>query len=129
MFVVDHLNLAGACRFNDILRHRVQCLCGAFRTVADELGYSGGYRAVYPIKVNQQRTVVEQIVAGGADCIGLEAGSKPELMAVLASAPSGGVIVCNGYKDRQYIRLALIGRRLGYAVHIVLEKASELELV
>ena len=116
-------------RFNDILRHRVRALCGAFADAATSLEYAGGYRAVYPIKVNQQRSVVEQIVAGGRDCVGLEAGSKPELMAVLASAPSGGAIVCNGYKDRQYVRLALIGRRLGYDVYIVIEKLSELDLV
>jgi arginine decarboxylase len=123
------LRLPVLVRFNDILQHRVQSLCGAFRQAAAELDYRGGYRAVYPIKVNQQRSVVEQIVAGGSDCVGLEAGSKPELMAVLASAPTGGVIVCNGYKDREYIRLALIGRRLGYDVYIVIEKPSELDLV
>jgi len=123
------LRLPVLVRFNDILRHRVQSLCAAFDSAASALGYSGGYRAVYPIKVNQQRSVVEQIVAGGAGCVGLEAGSKPELMAVLATAPPGGVIVCNGYKDRQYIRLALIGRRLGYDVYIVIEKPSELDLV
>ena len=116
-------------RFNDILRHRVRALCGAFADAAATLDYTGGYRAVYPIKVNQQRSVVEQIVAGGENCVGLEAGSKPELMAVLASAPRGGAIVCNGYKDRQYIRLALIGRRLGYDVYIVIEKLSELDMV
>ena len=123
------LRLPVLVRFNDILQHRARTLCEAFASTAATLGYAGGYRAVYPIKVNQQRSVVEQIVAGGGDCIGLEAGSKPELMAVLASAPPGGVIVCNGYKDREYVRLALIGRRLGFAVHIVLEKASELDLV
>jgi arginine decarboxylase len=127
--VASGLRLPVLVRFNDILQHRVQALCGAFRDTAATLDYRGGYRAVYPIKVNQQRSVVEQIVAGGADCVGLEAGSKPELMAVLASAPSGGVIVCNGYKDREYIRLALIGRRLGFEVFIVIEKPSELELV
>ncbi len=116
-------------RFNDILNHRVRTLCSAFADAAASLDYAGGYRAVYPIKVNQQRSVVEQIVAGGSDCVGLEAGSKPELMAVLASAPSGGAIVCNGYKDRQYVRLALIGCRLGYDVYIVIEKLSELDLV
>lgn len=105
-------------RFKDVLQN----LCGAFRDAASLLGYTGGYRAVYPIKVNQQRGVVEQIVAGGGECVGLEAGSKPELTAVLASAPAGGVIVCNGYKDREYIRLALIGLRLGHAVYIVIEK-------
>ncbi|MCP5314747.1 MAG: biosynthetic arginine decarboxylase [Chromatiaceae bacterium] len=123
------LRLPVLVRFNDILRHRVRDLCGAFHGAAEAIGYRGGYRAVYPIKVNQQRSVVEQIVAGGGDCVGLEAGSKPELMAVLATAPRGGVIVCNGYKDREYIRLALIGRRLGFAVYIVIEKPSELELV
>ena len=123
------LRLPVLVRFNDVLQHRVQSLCGAFRDAAAVLGYTGGYRAVYPIKVNQQRSVVEHIVAGGGECVGLEAGSKPELMAVLASAPAGGAIVCNGYKDREYIRLALIGRRLGHAVYIVIEKPSELDLV
>ncbi|MCG6965933.1 MAG: biosynthetic arginine decarboxylase [Chromatiaceae bacterium] len=123
------LRLPVLVRFNDILRHRVQSLCEAFSKAASALDYAGGYRAVYPIKVNQQRSVVEQIVNGGGDCVGLEAGSKPELMAVLATAPAGGEIVCNGYKDREYIRLALIGRRLGYQVYIVIEKPSELDLV
>jgi arginine decarboxylase len=123
------LRLPVLVRFNDVLRDRVRSLCSAFHAAAAALDYGGGYRAVYPIKVNQQRSVVEQVVAGGEDCVGLEAGSKPELMAVLASAPAGGVIVCNGYKDREYIRLALIGRRLGYRVYIVVEKASELDLV
>jgi len=116
-------------RFNDVLLQRVRGLCGAFADAAQEIGYQGGYRAVYPIKVNQQRSVVEQIVAAGPECVGLEAGSKPELMAVLAASAAGGVIVCNGYKDREYIRLALIGRRLGHDVYIVIEKPSELELV
>ena len=81
------LRLPVLVRFNDILRHRVRDLCGAFHGAAEAIGYRGGYRAVYPIKVNQQRSVVEQIVAGGGDCVGLEAGSKPELMAVLATSP------------------------------------------
>jgi len=123
------LRLPVLVRFNDILQHRVQGLCAAFGGAAAVLGYTGGYRAVYPIKVNQQRSVVEQIVAGGEGYVGLEAGSKPELMAVLASAPRGSVIVCNGYKDRQYIRLALIGQRLGYQIYIVVEKPSEIDLV
>jgi len=116
-------------RFSDVLQQRVRGLCEAFTAAATEMGYQGGYRAVYPIKVNQQRSVVEQIVAAGPDCIGLEAGSKPELMAVLAVSKPGGVIVCNGYKDREYIRLALIGRKLGHDVYIVIEKPSELALV
>ncbi len=74
-------------------------------------------------------SVVEQILGHGGDRVGLEAGSKPELMAVLALSEPGGMIVCNGYKDREYIRLALIGKRLGHRVYIVVEKLSELELV
>lgn len=116
-------------RFDDILRHRVQSLCAAFQQAATALDYAGGYRAVYPIKVNQQRSVIEQLVAGGGECVGLEAGSKPELMAVLASSPPGGTVVCNGYKDRQYVRLALIGQRMGLKVYIVIEKLSELDIV
>ena len=116
-------------RFNGILHHRVRSLCRAFAQVSDELAYRGRYTAVYPIKVNQQRSVVDELLAGGGECIGLEAGSKPELMVVLAHANPNGVIVCNGYKDREYIRMALIGRRLGHEVFIVIEKPSELEAV
>jgi arginine decarboxylase len=116
-------------RFSDVLLERVQGLCSAFGEAAAELDYQGGYRAIYPIKVNQQRSVVEQIVEAGPECVGLEAGSKPELMAVLAASRPGGAVVCNGYKDREYIRLALIGRKLGHDVYIVIEKPSELALV
>ncbi|MGD2081978.1 MAG: biosynthetic arginine decarboxylase [Chromatiales bacterium] len=116
-------------RFNDILHDRVRALCGAFAQAFERTGYGGRYTAVYPIKVNQQHSVVEHVLAGGGDCVGLEAGSKPELMAVLAQAPAGGVIVCNGYKDREYIRLALIGQRLGHRVYIVIEKLNELDAV
>jgi len=123
------LNWPVLVRFSDILHHRVRSLCQAFHAAADELAYRGDYRAVYPIKVNQQHSVVHEIVAGAGDCAGLEAGSKPELMAVLAESPPGGVIVCNGYKDAEYIRLALIGKRLGHQVYIVIEKPTELALV
>ena len=123
------LRLPVLVRFNDVLQHRVRGLCDTFSRVSTAFDYQGGYRAVYPIKVNQQRSVVEQIVAAAPGSVGLEAGSKPELMAVLATAPAGGVIVCNGYKDREYIRLALIGRRLGFELYIVIEKLGELELV
>ncbi len=117
-------------RFNDILHDRVDRLCQAFATAKAKLDYRGQYRAVYPIKVNQQRDVVEQLLKwGGSDRFGLEAGSKPELMAVLAVAKPGSVIVCNGYKDREYIRTALIGEHVGHAVFIVIEKPSELKLV
>jgi len=114
-------------RFTDILHDRVEALCRAFAEARAEHGYAGGYTAVYPIKVNQQRSVVEQVVRHGGARVGLEAGSKPELMAVLGLSADDGVIVCNGYKDREYIRRALIARRLGHRVFIVVEKLSELD--
>lgn len=119
-------------RFAGILRHRVKVLAGAFRHAIAEQGYGGHYTPVYPIKVNQQRRVVTEILRAGDDgeTVGLEAGSKPELLAVLAlSRGQGSTIVCNGYKDREYVRLALMGERLGFHVHIVVEKLSELELI
>lgn len=123
------LSLPVLVRFNNILHDRVESLIHAFETAMAADDYRGSYTAVYPIKVNQQRSVVEQILHGGDGRVGLEAGSKPELMAVLGMVPSGGVVVCNGYKDREYVRLALIGRALGHRVYIVVEKRSELELV
>jgi len=116
-------------RFSDILHDRVDTLCGAFSQAMEVAGYRGRYTAVYPIKVNQQKSVVQEILRHGDERVGLEAGSKPELMAVLALSRPGGVIICNGYKDREYIRLALIGRRLGHRVYIVVEKLSELDIV
>ncbi|MEK6750224.1 MAG: biosynthetic arginine decarboxylase [Pseudomonadota bacterium] len=115
-------------RITDILQDRVRRLTGAFQTAMQNNGYQGRYTPVYPIKVNQQRTVVEHLLAS-PDPLGLEAGSKPELMVVLARSAPGGIIICNGYKDREYIRLALIGRALGHRIHIVIEKMSELEVV
>ncbi|MFA7098203.1 MAG: biosynthetic arginine decarboxylase, partial [Gammaproteobacteria bacterium] len=124
------LTLPVLVRFTDILHDRIDTLCGAFARAMEVDDYRGRFTAVYPIKVNQQRRVVEEILAHGGARVGLEAGSKPELMAVLALADQrGGVVVCNGYKDREYIRLALIGLQLGHRVHIVVEKLSELELV
>ncbi len=119
-------------RFAGILRHRVKVLAAAFRQAIDEQGYGGHYTPVYPIKVNQQRRVVTEILRAGdeGETVGLEAGSKPELLAVLAlSRGQGATVVCNGYKDREYVRLALMGERLGFHVHIVVEKLSELELI
>ncbi|WP_018232914.1 biosynthetic arginine decarboxylase [Thioalkalivibrio thiocyanodenitrificans] len=114
-------------RFEDILGDRVHRLRQAFDQAREESGFEGTYTAVYPIKVNQQRSVVERILGEGGERVGLEAGSKPELMAVLALSRPGGVIVCNGYKDREYLRLALIGQMLGLRVYIVIEKPSELD--
>ena len=125
----EGLSLPVLLRFNGILHDRVDTLVDAFTGEMEKDGYQGRYTAVYPIKVNQQRSVVEQILYRGDDSVGLEAGSKPELMAVLGMIPRGGMVVCNGYKDREYIRLALIGKALGHRVCIVVEKLSELQLV
>ncbi len=116
-------------RFTHILHDRVDRLCAAFSAAIDDCGYQGRYTAVYPIKVNQQRAVVKEILEHGGDRVGLEAGSKPELMAVLALSGVGGVVICNGYKDRDYLHLALIGKQIGIDVRIVVEKLSELELI
>ncbi len=117
-------------RFNNILHDRLNRLCNAFDNARERHHFSGQYRAVYPIKVNQQRLVVEELLRhGSSDRFGLEAGSKPELMAVLALARPRSVIVCNGYKDREYLRTALIAERLGHSVFIVIEKLSELQRV
>ncbi|MCE9687478.1 biosynthetic arginine decarboxylase [Shewanella sp. AS16] len=121
-------------RFPQILHHRVNSLCHAFDQAIQKYEYQADYLLVYPIKVNQQQTVVEEILASQVSKevpqLGLEAGSKPELMAVLAMAQkASSVIVCNGYKDNEYIRLALIGEKLGHKVYIVLEKLSELKMV
>ncbi|MDR2876882.1 MAG: biosynthetic arginine decarboxylase [Chromatiales bacterium] len=121
-------------RFIDVLHHRIDTLHGAFTNAMAKLAYRGAYCPVYPIKVNQHRSVVAEILAHGAGRVGLEAGSKPELMAVLglsddSTHASSRVVVCNGYKDREYIRMALIGRLLGNRVYIVVEKLSELDIV
>lgn len=127
------LSLPLLVRFGSILQHRVRSLCQAFYDAMQALEYQGKYTSVYPIKVNQQRRVVEEIVSTPVSLpgcsVGLEAGSKPELMAVLALTEAGGTIVCNGYKDSEYVRLALIGEKTHRNVYIVVEKLSELALV
>jgi len=125
----EGLRLPLLVRFPDILADRLARLQGAFAKAIGEWNYAGGYTAIYPIKVNQQRGVAGELVAAGKQGFGLEAGSKPELMAVLAMARPGSIVICNGYKDREYIRLALIGLKLGLRVHIVIEKLSELDHV
>ncbi|MDB4947734.1 MAG: speA [Gemmatimonadetes bacterium] len=118
-------------RFSDILRTRIETLGDRFATAIREYGYQGGYTTVYPIKVNQQRHVVEEIVAfGESHGVGLEVGSKPELQAVLAlTERTDHLIVCNGYKDEEFMRLALMGQKLGHRVFIVLEKLSEVDVL
>ncbi len=121
-----NLSLPVLVRFTDILKDRVTRLSRAFEKACVSHQYQGQYTPVFPIKVNQQRQVVEGILS--ADNIGLEAGSKPELLAVMALSKQG-VIVCNGYKDRAYIRLALIGLKMGLNLYLVIEKPLELELI
>jgi len=118
-------------RFSDILRTRVATLAEKFGNAIREFDYEGSYTTVYPIKVNQQRHVVEEIAEYGRPYgVGLEVGSKPELMAVLAlSERTDHLIVCNGYKDEEYVRLALMGQRLGHQVLIVIEKITEVDTI
>lgn len=123
------VNLPVLVRFPDILGDRLAALQAAFAQAQADWDYTGGYTAVYPIKVNQHRGVAGTLAAHAGEGFGLEAGSKPELMAVLALSRPGGLVICNGYKDREYIRLALIGRKLGMNVFIVVEKPSELRLI
>jgi arginine decarboxylase len=116
-------------RFSDILRSRIELLCGAFNGAIKEYGYNGMYRGVYPIKVNQNRTVVEEIIEFGRPFhYGLEAGSKPELLAVMAiHQDDEALIICNGYKDEEYIETALLASKMGKTVILVVEKLSELD--
>ncbi|MFL5560526.1 MAG: biosynthetic arginine decarboxylase, partial [Gemmatimonadaceae bacterium] len=116
-------------RFSDILRSRIESLSERFIRAIEEYSYKGGYTTVYPIKVNQQRHVVEEIVEyGKAHGVGLECGSKPELQAVLAlSETTEHLIVCNGYKDEEFMRLALMGQKLGHQVFIVIEQIHEID--
>ncbi|MCK6593999.1 MAG: biosynthetic arginine decarboxylase [Bacteriovoracaceae bacterium] len=115
-------------RFHDILRSQVKLLNETFREVIKEADYPGKYTGVYPIKVNQMREVVEEIVDAGTPYdFGLEAGSKPELLSVLAFNDNlNALTVLNGYKDEEYLRLALLGNKLGRKVIVVIEKFSEL---
>ncbi len=118
-------------RFSDILRSRIQALATEFSNAIKETGYEGRYTTVYPVKVNQQRHVMQEIVEFGASHgVGLECGSKPELQAVLGlNESTNHLIVCNGYKDEEFMRLALMGQKLGHKVMIVLEQLSELEVL
>ncbi|MEK0430475.1 MAG: biosynthetic arginine decarboxylase [Gemmatimonadota bacterium] len=118
-------------RFSDILKSRIEALHARFQAAIAEFEYTGRYTTVYPIKVNQQRHVVEEILAFGQPTgVGLECGSKPELQAVLALTDrTDHLIVCNGYKDEEFMRLALMGQQLGHTVIIVIEQVSELDVL
>ena len=135
--IIDQLSKQGYAtpvllRFPDIIKTRINALFGAFEQAIQSYGYKGRYQCVYPIKVNQQNQVIESVTRAFADKpnLGLEAGSKPELLAVLSHHhDQGSIIFCNGYKDREYVRHALLGSLLGHHVYIVVEKPSELELI
>ena len=118
-------------RISDILQRRVEALAGAFGTAIAEFGYRGRYRPVFPVKVNQQRDVVEELVEfGRAHALGLEAGSKPELLIVLAHMTNeDGLVICNGYKDESYIETALLAQKMGLHTIIVIDRFEELETV
>src|SRR2546422_8888932 len=118
-------------RFQDILRNRVESINLAFRNAIAEFNYQARYRGVFPIKVNQLREVVEEILdAGKPYNFGLEVGSKPELFAGLALQDQiGGLIICNGYKDPSFIKMALMGIKLGKKVILVVEKLEELRQI
>jgi arginine decarboxylase len=128
---VRNLSFPILIRFQDLLRHRVESVNRAFQSAISEFGYRNEYRGVFPIKVNQLREVVEEIVDAGQQFhFGLEAGSKPELVAALAMQKDPeSLIICNGYKDPAFIRIALLGHKLGKSVIIVAEKLEELEQI
>jgi arginine decarboxylase len=125
------LNLPLLIRFSDILRTRVQQLCDSFQQAISENEYQGSYRGVYPIKVNQQRHIVEELIEYGRPYnLGLEAGSKPELLVALALQDNpDALILCNGYKDRAYIETALLAQKLGRRVIIIMDRMAELETI
>ena len=126
-----NLSLPILVRFSDILEDRIERLNACFAKAITKYGYSGSYRGVFPVKCNQQRHLVEDLVRFGEPYqFGLEAGSKPELMIALATLKTpGALLVCNGYKDRAYVETAMLGQKLGQQPIIVLEQLQELDLV
>lgn len=118
-------------RFPDILDNRIEATAKCFKQASEEYGYKGENFIIYPIKVNQMRPVVEEIISHGKKFnLGLEAGSKPELHAVIAvNADTDSLIICNGYKDESYIELALLAQKMGKRVFLVVEKMNELKLI
>ncbi|MBV8844092.1 MAG: biosynthetic arginine decarboxylase [Bryobacterales bacterium] len=133
--LVDNLQLRGISlplliRFGEILKHRLGEMSQAFQTSIAEHGYRGNYCCVYPIKVNQQRQVVEEVFEYGKPYkFGLEAGSKPELLAVMAIADNETPIICNGFKDDEYIEMVMLAKKIGRQIIPVVEKYTELDLI
>jgi len=133
--LVDRLQVRGIdlpilLRFTEILQHRLGELHGVFATAMKDSGYRGEYCCVYPVKVNQQRQVVEEVLRFGKPYhFGLEAGSKPELLAVIALADNETPIICNGFKDAEFIETAMLAQKIGRQIIPVVERFSELHLV
>lgn len=134
--IIDELSLRDITtpvllRFPDILDNRIEKTASCFKKAAEEYGYKGENFVIYPIKVNQMQPVVEEIISHGRKFnLGLEAGSKPELHAVLAvQCQSDSLIVCNGYKDQAYIELALLAQKMGKRIFIVVEKLNEIDII
>src|SRR5713226_1393861 len=128
--VLRGISLPVLIRFADILKHRLGEIHDAFATAIAEHRYQADYCCVYPIKVNQQRQVVEEVLEFGRPYrFGLEAGSKPELMAVMAMADNETPIICNGFKDDEYIEMAMLAQKLGRHIIPVVEKYTELDLI
>jgi len=133
--LIDRLQLRGIglpvlVRFSDILKHRLGEIHGAFQSAISQNNYQGRYHCVYPIKVNQQRQVVEEVLNFGKPYrFGLEAGSKPELLAVVALADNDTPIICNGFKDAEYIETAMLAQKIGRNIIPVIEKYTELSLI
>jgi arginine decarboxylase len=133
--LVDTLLLRGIhlpilIRFAEILKHQLEEIHEAFQSAISEHGYKGDYRCVYPIKVNQQRQVVEEVFQFGRPYkFGLEAGSKPELLAVLAIADNETPIICNGFKDDEYIEMVMLAKKIGRQIIPVIEKYTEMDLI
>ena len=134
--IIDELSLRDVTtpiliRFPDIIDNQIDIISQCFNAAAKEYGYNGQNHIIYPIKVNQMRPVVEEIVSHGKKYnIGLEAGSKPELHAIIAiNTDPDSLIICNGYKDEDYIELALLAQKMGKRIYIVVEKLNELKLI
>ncbi|HEY2150809.1 MAG TPA: biosynthetic arginine decarboxylase [Vicinamibacterales bacterium] len=133
--LIDHLQLRGInlptlVRFRDVLQHRLQDIHDAFQAAITQHEYNGRYICVYPIKVNQQRQVVEEVLEFGKPYrFGLEAGSKPELLVVAALADNDTPIICNGFKDAEFIEMAMLAQKIGRNIIPVVEKYTELALI
>jgi len=133
--LVDRLQAQGIhppvlIRFGDILRHRLGEIHAAFRRAIEEYEYRSDYQCIYPIKVNQQRQIVEEVLRFGRPYgVGLEAGSKSELLAVIGMASDDVPVVCNGFKDERFIEMAVLAQKIGRRIFLVIEKFTELELI